>query len=124
MYDSRQNQNAYTEHFEIFKQTKKTNSDKSRLKYSPVSQGEIIAKISRNYEQEGIEEGGFRYANTNLIIKTPDLNNIQIDDSLVHLEDGKKYIVVAITKDISQSKFRGRYDVMKTSVYYITLRGM
>jgi len=124
MYDARQNMNAYTEHFEIYKQTKKTNSDKSRLKYSNVSHGVIVAKIYRNYEQEGLDENGFRFSNTNVIIKTPDLNDIKVDDKLIHLETNKSYIVVSITYDIGKSKFRGRYDNLKTGVSYISLRGL
>lgn len=121
--DSRQNYNAYNELFEIHKQDKK-NARGARLKWNKETDSYIKAKIYRSVESEpDMVDGTFQTVLHTLVIKTPDRTDVEINDKMVRTSTGMTYIVVSISQDLAKSKFRGRYDKMRTCDTYITLRG-
>nr|DAE43936.1 MAG TPA: hypothetical protein [Caudoviricetes sp.] len=121
--DSRQNYNAYNELFEIHKQDKK-NARGSRLKWNKETDSYIKAKIYRSVESEpDMVDGTFQTVLHTLVIKTPDRTDVEINDKMVRTSTGMTYIVVSISQDLAKSKFRGRYDRLRTCDTYITLRG-
>lgn len=121
--DSRQNYNAYNELFEIHKQDKK-NARGARLKWNKETDSYIKAKIYRSVESEpDMVDGTFQTVLHTLVIKTPDRTDVEINDKIVRTSTGMTYIVVSISQDLAKSKFRGRYDRLRTCDTYITLRG-
>lgn len=121
--DSRQNYNAYNELFEIHKQDKK-NARGARLKWNKETDSYIKAKIYRSVESEpDMVDGTFQTTLHTLVIKTPDRTDVEINDKMVRTSTGMTYIVVSISQDLAKSKFRGRYDRLRTCDTYITLRG-
>lgn len=121
--DSRQNYNAYNELFEIHKQDKK-NARGARLKWNKETDSYIKAKIYRSVESEpDMVDGTFQTVLHTLVIKTPDRTDVEINDKMVWTSTGMTYIVVSISQDLAKSKFRGRYDRLRTCDTYITLRG-
>lgn len=121
--DSRQNYNAYNELFEIHKQDKK-NARGARLKWNKETDSYIKAKIYRSVESEpDMVDGTFQTVLHTLVIKTPDRTDVEINDKMVRTSTGMTYIVVSISQDLAKSKFKGRYDKMRTCDTYITLRG-
>lgn len=121
--DSRQNYNAYNELFEIHKQNKK-NARGARLKWNKETDSYIKAKIYRSVESEpDMVDGTFQTVLHTLVIKTPDRTDVEINDKMVRTSTGMTYIVVSISQDLAKSKFRGRYDRLRTCDTYITLRG-
>ena len=121
--DSRQNYNAYNELFEIHKQDKK-NVRGARLKWNKETDSYIKAKIYRSVESEpDMVDGTFQTVLHTLVIKTPDRTDVEINDKMVRTSTGMTYIVVSISQDLAKSKFRGRYDRLRTCDTYITLRG-
>lgn len=121
--DLRQNYNAYNELFEVHKQDKK-NSRGARLKWNKEADFYIKAKIYRSVETEpDMVDGTFQTTLHTLVIKTPDRINVEINDKMIQSSTGLTYIVVSISQDLAKSKFRGRYDKMRTCDTYITLRG-
>lgn len=84
----------------------------------------IKAKIYRSVETEpDMVDGTFQTTLHTLVIKTPDRINVEINDKMIQSSTGLTYIVVSISQDLAKSKFRGRYDKMRTCDTYITLRG-
>lgn len=121
--DLRQNYNAYNELFEVHKQDKK-NSRGARLKWNKEADFYIKAKIYRSVETEpDMVDGTFQTTLHTLVIKTPDRTQVEINDKMIQSSTGLTYIVVSISQDLAKSKFRGRYDKMRTCDTYITLRG-
>lgn len=121
--DLRQNYNAYNELFEVHKQDKK-NSRGARLKWNKEADFYIKAKIYRSIETEpDMVDGTFQTTLHTLVIKTPDRTQVEINDKMIQSSTGLTYIVVSISQDLAKSKFRGRYDKMRTCDTYITLRG-
>lgn len=121
--DLRQNYNAYNELFEVHKQDKK-NSRGARLKWNKEVDFYIKAKIYRSVETEpDMVDGTFQTTLHTLVIKTPDRINVEINDKMIQSSTGLTYIVVSISQDLAKSKFRGRYDKLRTCDTYITLRG-
>lgn len=121
--DLRQNYNAYNEFFEVHKQDKK-NVRGARLKWNKEADFYINAKIYRSVESEpDMVDGTFQTTLHTLVIKTPDRINVEINDKMVRTSTGMTYIVVSISQDLAKSKFRGRYDKLRTCDTYITLRG-
>lgn len=121
--DLRQNYNAYNELFEVHKQDKR-NSRGARLKWNKEADFYIKAKIYRSIESEpDMVDGTFQTTLHTLVIKTPDRTQVEINDKMIQLSTGLTYIVVSISQDLAKSKFRGRYDKMRTCDTYITLRG-
>lgn len=121
--DLRQNYNAYNELFEVHKQDKK-NSRGAKLKWNKEADFYIKAKIYRSVETEpDMVDGTFQTTLHTLVIKTPDRINVEINDKMIQSSTGLTYIVVSISQDLAKSKFRGRYDKMRTCDTYITLRG-
>lgn len=121
--DLRQNYNAYNELFEIHKQDKK-NARGARLKWNKETDSYIKAKIYRSVESEpDMVDGTFQTVLHTLVIKTPDRIDVEINDKMVRTSTGMTYIVVSISQDLAKSKFRGRYDRLRTCDTYITLRG-
>lgn len=121
--DLRQNYNAYNELFEVHKQDKK-NSRGARLKWNKEVGFYIKAKIYRSIETEpDMVDGTFQTTLHTLVIKTPDRTQVEINDKMIQSSTGLTYIVVSISQDLAKSKFRGRYDKMRTCDTYITLRG-
>lgn len=121
--DLRQNYNAYNELFEVHKQDKK-NSRGARLKWNKEADFYIKAKIYRSIEIEpDMVDGTFQTTLHTLVIKTPDRTQVEINDKMIQSSTGLTYIVVSISQDLAKSKFRGRYDKMRTCDTYITLRG-
>lgn len=121
--DLRQNYNAYNELFEVHKQDKK-NSRGARLKWNKEADFYIKAKIYRSIESEpDMVDGTFQTTLHTLVIKTPDRTQVEINDKMIQSSTGLTYIVVSISQDLAKSKFRGRYDKMRTCDTYITLRG-
>ena len=121
--DLRQNYNAYNELFEIHKQDKK-NARGARLKWNKETDSYIKAKIYRSVESEpDMVDGTFQTVLHTLVIKTPDRTDVEINDKMVRTSTGMTYIVVSISQDLAKSKFRGRYDRLRTCDTYITLRG-
>lgn len=121
--DLRQNYNAYNELFEVYKQDKK-NSRGARLKWNKATDFYIKAKIYRSIETEpDMVDGTFQTTLHTLVIKTPDRTQVEINDKMIQASTGLTYIVVSISQDLAKSKFRGRYDKMRTCDTYITLRG-
>ena len=121
--DLRQNYNAYNELFEVHKQDKK-NVRGARLKWNKEADFYIKAKIYRSVETEpDMVDGTFQTTLHTLVIKTPDRTQVEINDKMIQSSTGLTYIVVSISQDLAKSKFRGRYDKMRTCDTYITLRG-
>lgn len=121
--DLRQNYNAYNELFEVHKQDKR-NSRGARLKWNKEADFYIKAKIYRSIESEpDMVDGTFQTTLHTLVIKTPDRTQVEINDKMIQSSTGLTYIVVSISQDLAKSKFRGRYDKMRTCDTYITLRG-
>lgn len=121
--DLRQNYNAYNEFFKVHKQDKK-NVRGARLKWNKEADFYINAKIYRSVESEpDMVDGTFQTTLHTLVIKTPDRINVEINDKMVRTSTGMTYIVVSISQDLAKSKFRGRYDRLRTCDTYITLRG-
>lgn len=121
--DLRQNYNAYNELFEVHKQDKR-NSRGARLKWNKEADSYIKAKIYRSVETEpDMVDGTFQTTLHTLVIKTPDRTQVEINDKMIQSSTGLTYIVVSISQDLAKSKFRGRYDKMRTCDTYITLRG-
>lgn len=121
--DLRQNYNAYNELFEVHKQDKR-NSRGARLKWNKEADFYIKAKIYRSIETEpDMVDGTFQTTLHTLVIKTPDRTQVEINDKMIQSSTGLTYIVVSISQDLAKSKFRGRYDKMRTCDTYITLRG-
>lgn len=121
--DLRQNYNAYNELFEVHKQDKK-NARGARLKWNKETDSYIKAKIYRSVESEpDMVDGTFQTTLHTLVIKTPDRTDVEINDKMVRTSTGLTYIVVSISQDLAKSKFRGRYDRLRTCDTYITLRG-
>lgn len=121
--DLRQNYNAYNELFEVHKQDKR-NARGARLKWNKETDSYIKAKIYRSVESEpDMVDGTFQTTLHTLVIKTPDRTDVEINDKMVRTSTGMTYIVVSISQDLAKSKFRGRYDKLRTCDTYITLRG-
>lgn len=121
--DLRQNYNAYNELFEVHKQDKR-NSRGARLKWNKATDFYIKAKIYRSIESEpDMVDGTFQTTLHTLVIKTPDRTQVEINDKMIQASTGMTYIVVSISQDLAKSKFKGRYDKMRTCDTYITLRG-
>ena len=121
--DLRQNYNAYNELFEVHKQDKR-NARGARLKWNKETDSYIKAKIYRSVESEpDMVDGTFQTTLHTLVIKTPDRTQVEINDKMVRTSTGLTYIVVSISQDLAKSKFRGRYDKLRTCDTYITLRG-
>lgn len=121
--DLRQNYNAYNELFEVHKQDKR-NSRGARLKWNKEADFYIKAKIYRSIESEpDMVDGTFQTTLHTLVIKTPDRTQVEINDKMIQASTGLTYIVVSISQDLAKSKFKGRYDRMRTCDTYITLRG-
>lgn len=121
--DLRQNYNAYNELFEVHKQDKK-NVRGARLKWNKEVDFYIKAKIYRSVESEpDMVDGTFQTTLHTLVIKTPDRTQVEINDKMIQSSTGLTYIVVSISQDLAKSKFRGRYDRLRTCDTYITLRG-
>lgn len=121
--DLRQNYNAYNELFEVHKQDKK-NARGARLKWNKEADFYIKAKIYRSVESEpDMVDGTFQTTLHTLVIKTPDRINVEINDKMIQSSTGLTYIVVSISQDLAKSKFKGRYDRLRTCDTYITLRG-
>lgn len=121
--DLRQNYNAYNELFEVHKQDKR-NSRGARLKWNKEADFYIKAKIYRSIESESdMVDGTFQTTLHTLVIKTPDRTQVEINDKMIQASTGMTYIVVSISQDLAKSKFRGRYDKLRTCDTYITLRG-
>lgn len=121
--DLRQNYNAYNELFEVHKQDKK-NVRGARLKWNKEADSYIKAKIYRSVESEpDMVDGTFQTVLHTLVIKTPDRTDVEINDKMIQSSTGMTYIVVSISQDLAKSKFKGRYDKLRTCDTYITLRG-
>lgn len=121
--DLRQNYNAYNELFEVHKQDKK-NARGARLRWNKETDSYIKAKIYRSVESEpDMVDGTFQTVLHTLVIKTPDRIDVEINDKMVRTSTGMTYIVVSISQDLAKSKFKGRYDKLRTCDTYITLRG-
>lgn len=120
--DTRQNKQSYNELFEIYRQDK-NNARGSRLKWETKPSGVFKAKVFKEMEQSAeVVNDTFQTVVHTLVLKSPDRFTLEINDHVKDVNTDLIYIVVSISKDVSKSRFIGRYDKFRTVDTYITLR--
>ena len=124
MFDYRQNYTAYDLAFNVYG-LDPNNTRKNRLLYSKQAKAMIYAKYVSSNELSLNEsmDGNVKHDETTIILKTPDIGCVLPNDMLENITTGVKYIVVSISHNLNKSRFRGRYDKLKTGDLYINCRG-